>query len=70
MAVLNDMEYGIVVVQGTNPAREHAIWVPGQGLPFVAEAVGHVSRIPCHFAQPFWAYELPHRREIVPGAGF
>ena len=27
-----------------------------------------VSRIPCHFAQPFWAYELPHGREIVPGA--
>ena len=29
-----------------------------------------VSRIPCRFAQPFWAYELPHRREIVPGAVF
>ena len=29
-----------------------------------------ISRIPCHFAQPFWAYELPHRREIVPGAVF
>ena len=29
-----------------------------------------VSRIPCHFAQSFWAYELPHRREIVPGAVF
>ena len=29
-----------------------------------------VSRIPCHFAQPFWAYKLPHRREIVPGAVF
>ena len=29
-----------------------------------------VSRIPCHFAQPFWAYELPHKREILFGAGF
>ena len=29
-----------------------------------------ISRIPCHFAQPIWAYELPHRREIVPGAVF
>ena len=29
-----------------------------------------ISRNPCHYAQPFWAYEFPHRREIVPGAVF
>ena len=29
-----------------------------------------IRKIRCHSAEPFGAYELPHRREIVSGAVF
>ena len=65
-------EDGTVIASGlSNYSSQDVEKLLGQQSDKIEVPLTHkISRIPCHFAQPFWAYELPHRREQVPGAVF